>query len=81
MRRGKTRTLEGTSTRIMDATVASMRFLFGAIAGLVLVAFLAIWGFVPLWLGISLPVAVGVLATFFGDRFIVGFMRIFRWLR
>jgi len=65
----------------MDATVALMRFLFGAIGALVLVAFLAIWGLVPLWLGISLPVAVGVLAMFFGDRFLVGFMRVFRWLQ
>lgn len=65
----------------MDATVAMMRFLFGAIAALVLVAFLAIWGLVPLWLGISLPVAVGALTMFFGDRFLVGFMRVFRWLR
>ena len=65
----------------MDATIALIRFLFGAVAGLVLVACLAIWNLMPFWLGIALPIAVGVAALLVGDRFLVGFLRVFRWVR
>ncbi|MDP1673355.1 MAG: hypothetical protein Q8L65_09585 [Burkholderiales bacterium] len=65
----------------MDAVTIGLRFLFGAVVGGILVAFLAIWGLVPLWLGVAMPLISGLLAVFFGDRFLVGFMRVFRWLQ
>jgi hypothetical protein len=65
----------------VDATIALIRFLFGAVIGVVFVACLAIWNLMPLWLGLVLPPTVGGLAVVFGDRFLVGFMRVFRWLR
>ena len=71
--------LELTMTTV-DVSVIFIRLLFGAIVGGVLVAFLAVWGLAPLWLGIALPIATGVLAGVFGDKLLVGFMRIFRWL-
>ena len=65
----------------MNLTVAALRFLFGAVAGLVLVAAFAVFGLLPLWLAVAGPVATGVLAIAFGDRFLLAFMRIFRWLQ
>lgn len=65
----------------MDASTIVLRFLIGVVVGGILVAFLAIWGLVPLWLGVAVPVVSGLLAAFFGDRFLVGFMRVFRWLQ
>lgn len=65
----------------MSPLTIVLRFLFGAIVGGVLVAFLAIWGLVPLWLGVALPVVSGLISSLFGDRFLVGFMRVFRWLQ
>jgi hypothetical protein len=55
----------------VDATIALIRFFFGALIGGVVVAFVAIWtGLVPVWLGIALPTVAGVFAVFFGDRFL-----------
>ena len=53
----------------MTATVLLLRFAFGAIAAVVLVAFLA------------LPLFVGALAAAYGDRFFTGFLRLFKWLQ
>jgi hypothetical protein len=65
----------------MDAATLALRFLFGAIVGGILVAFFAIWGLVPLWLGVAAPIATGLLVSLFGDQFLLRFMRIFKWLQ
>ena len=64
-----------------DFSVLVMRLVFGLIIGAVLVGALAIWGLIPLWLGISLTIITGLLAVLLGDQFLVGFMRVFRWLQ
>jgi hypothetical protein len=65
----------------MDFFVAVLRFVFGASFGGILVASLLIWISVPLWLGLGIPVLAGVIAVFFGDSALVGFMQAFRWLQ
>lgn len=65
----------------VDAVTIVLRFVFGVVVGGILVAFFAIWVVVPLWLGVALPVVSELLAALFGDRFLVGFMRVFRWLQ
>lgn len=65
----------------VDTSTLVLRFAFGVVVGGILVAFFAIWFLVPLWLGVAVPVISGLLAAFFGDRFLVGFVRMFRWLR
>lgn len=64
-----------------DNSVLFMRLVFGLIIGAVLAGVLAIYGLIPLWLGISLPIITGLLAVLLGDQFLVGFMRIYRWLQ
>jgi hypothetical protein len=64
----------------MSATVVLLRFAFGALAALVLVAVLAFAGVASLWLSVGLPVAIGTLSVAFGDRFLTSFLRLFRWL-
>ena len=65
----------------MTATVLLLRFAFVALAALVLVAFLAFAGVVSVWLTVSLPLCVGLLAAAYGDRFLTGFPRVFKWLQ
>jgi len=65
----------------VDTIITLIRFLFGVIAAGILVAFLAIWFWVPWWVGITIPLATGVLAMVVGDRFLRGFIRSFRWLQ
>ena len=67
----------------MDAAIVLIRFLFGALLGGILLAFLAIWFSpwpMPIWLVLAAPSAAGLFAAMFGDRFLIGFARIFRWL-
>ena len=54
-----------------------LRFIFGA----VLAGSLVVWGHFPLILGIILVVAVGIIAMIWGDKFLLGFMSLMRYMR
>lgn len=54
-----------------------LRFIFGA----VLAAGVALWSGIPLTLGVILVVAVGIMAAIWGDKFLLGFMALMRYLR
>jgi hypothetical protein len=61
---------------IEDVTLL-LRFIFGVIfaGGFVL------WGGIPLRVGATFVVAVGIVATIWGDRFLLGFIALFRYFR
>jgi uncharacterized membrane protein YagU involved in acid resistance len=59
----------------LDATTVIVRFVFGAVIGGLLVLFSRPWRPMPLWLGITLPVVLGVLTVLFGDRFFARFLK------
>ena len=61
----------------MDATTILVRF----IVGLVLAGGLALWGGVPSPWGPALAAAVGVAAAAWGDKSLLGFMSVMRYLR
>ena len=61
----------------MDATTILMRF----IVGLVLAGGLALWGGVPSPWGLTLAVVAGGAAAAWGDKFLLGFMSVMRYLR
>jgi predicted membrane protein len=58
-----------------------MRFIFGAVFGGLIVAFLAMGGISSLWFGLGLPLTTGILGAIFGDPFLVRFMHVFKWIR
>ncbi len=54
-----------------------LRFIFGA----VLAGGLVLWGGIPHTLGVVFVVAVGIIALTWGDKFLLGFMSVMRYLR
>jgi hypothetical protein len=59
------------------AVIQLLRFIFGA----VLAGGLVLWGGIPLTLGVIFVVAVGIIAAMWGDKFLLGFMSLMRYLR
>jgi len=54
-----------------------LRFIFGA----VLAGGLVLWGGIPLTLGVIFVIGVGIIAAMWGDKFLLGFMSLMRYLR
>lgn len=54
-----------------------LRFIFGV----VLAGGLALWGGIPFPISIIFVMTVGTMAAVWGDRFILGFMSLMRYLR
>lgn len=54
-----------------------LRFIFGA----VLAGGVVLWGRIPITFGIPFVLAVGIMATIWGDKFLLGFMSLMRYLR
>jgi hypothetical protein len=54
-----------------------LRFLFGV----VLAGGFALWSGIPLIVGLISTMAVGIIAAVWGDKFLLGFMSIMRYLR
>ena len=63
----------------MNAMVAAIRFVFGVLAGFVMVALCLFVWLVPTWLALGFPACIGLLCVAFGDRFLIGFLRVFKW--
>jgi len=61
----------------MGATTILLRFIFGVI----LAGGGALWGGVPLPWGLALAAAVGLAAAVWGDKFLLSFMSLMRYLR
>jgi hypothetical protein len=61
----------------MDTVTILLRF----IIGVVLASGLALWGGLPFLPGTALVVAAGVGAAVWGDKFLLGFMSVMRYLR
>ncbi|MGH9880589.1 MAG: hypothetical protein ACRD6N_04070 [Pyrinomonadaceae bacterium] len=61
----------------MDTVTILLRFIFGA----VLAGGLALWGGIPFLLGVTFVVAVGIVAAVWGDKFLLRFMSLMRYLR
>lgn len=61
----------------MDAVTLLLRFIFGAL----LAGGLVLWGGIPLMLGVIFVVAVGIIAAMWGDKFLLGFMSLMRYMR
>jgi len=61
----------------MDTTTTLLRFIFGVI----LAGGLALWGGMLSPLGVILVAAAGVAAALWGDKFLLGFMSVMRYLR
>ena len=61
----------------MDVVTILLRFIFGA----VLAGGLALWSGVPLLVGAISVAAAGVMAAMWGDKFLLGFMSLMRYLR
>ena len=74
-----------------DVTVLILRFLFGTIFGALLV--IVVFGGTLIWLDISIPIKgvlivgglftliVAISATIWGDKFLVGFIKVFKFLK
>lgn len=60
----------------MDATIL-LRFMLGV----VLAGGLALWGGVPAIWGVALAVTVGIAAAVWGDKFLLAFMSLLKYLR
>lgn len=54
-----------------------LRFIFGV----VLAGGLALWGGIPFPAGVIFVMTVGTMAAVWGDKFILGFMSLMRYLR
>lgn len=61
----------------MDAVTLLLRFIFGAL----LAGGLVLWGGIPLKLGVIFVAAVGMIAAMWGDKFLLGFMSLMRYMR
>ena len=61
---------------IMSLTVL-LRFLFGV----VLAGGVALWGGIPFPIGFIFVVSVGIIAAIWGDKFLLGFMSLMRYLK
>jgi hypothetical protein len=61
----------------MDAVTLLLRFMFGA----VLAGGLVLWGGIPFPAGVIFVVLVGIAAAVWGDRFLLWFMSVMRYLR
>jgi hypothetical protein len=61
----------------MDVVSILLRFMFGS----VLAGGLALWGGVPLLVGVIFVAAAGIMAAMWGDKFLLGFMSLMRYLR
>jgi hypothetical protein len=65
-----------------DPITIFFRFLFGAITALAPVLLFAVYGLMPLWLGVTTPLVIGALTVVYGDRFLVEFcqlLRVIKW--
>jgi hypothetical protein len=54
-----------------------LRFIFGAF----LAGGIVLWGWMPIAFGIPFVLAVGIIAAIWGDKFLLGFMSLMRYLR
>ncbi len=63
--------------KIMNSVTTVLRFIFGA----VLAGCLALWGGMPFLLSVIFVMAVGIVAAVWGDKFLLGFMSVMRYLR
>jgi hypothetical protein len=63
--------------KIMNTVTILLRFIFG----IILASGLALWGGIPFLPGVIFVVAVGVMAAVWGDKFLLGFMSVMRYLR
>ena len=61
----------------MNVVTILLRFIFGV----VLAGGLALWGGIPFLVGIVFVLTAGILAAAWGDRFLLGFMSVMRYLR
>ena len=87
----KKKTSKNCMSAQKDPVVLILRFIFGAIIGgflvLVVVAIMAIWLQIPvsiltlLLVGGAFTIITAILATIWGDRFLVCFMHIFKIFR
>ena len=67
----------GHEKKIMNTVTILLRFIFGV----VLAGGLALWGGISLLLGVVFVLAVGIVAAVWGDKFLLGFMSLMRYLR
>jgi hypothetical protein len=61
----------------MNVMTILLRFIFGV----VLAGGLVLWGGLPFVVGVIFVMAVGIIAVVWGDRFLMGFMSLMRYLR
>jgi len=61
----------------VDAVTLLLRFILGAL----LAGGLVLWGGIPLTFGLIFVVAVGIIAAMWGDKFLLGFMSLMRYMR
>ena len=62
----------------MDAvTTLLLRFIFGAF----LAGGVVLWGGIPPMFGVIFVLAVGIIAALWGDKFLLGFMSLMRYMR
>jgi hypothetical protein len=66
-----------------DIVVYLLRFILGFVIGGALGSFLVIRCLLPVYVGLILSICVAVIATIFGDKFILLFVKVlnfFKWL-
>jgi hypothetical protein len=61
----------------MDAVTLLLRFMFGA----VLAGALVLWGGMPFFVSVTFVVLIGIVAAVWGDRFLLWFMSLMRYIR
>ena len=61
----------------MNTVTVLLRFIFGVI----LAGGLALWGGIPFPAGVIFLVSVGIIAAVWGDKFLLWFMSLMRYLR
>jgi hypothetical protein len=61
----------------VDAVTLLLRFIFGAL----LAGGLVLWGGISPTMDVIFVVAVGIIAAIWGDKFLLGFMSLMRYLK
>ena len=64
-----------------DIVVILLRFMFGIIVAGVLSLFLIFWFAIPIKVLVIFVLVIGILSAFLGDRFLIWFAGIFKFLR
>lgn len=64
-----------------DEAIMNPDFLTAFILGVVFAGGLALWGGIPFPAGFVFLVAVGIIASVWGDKFLLGFMSLMRYPR